>query len=849
MKKCLFSILLALVMMIGVFTVTAFAAEGDVAQIGDDTYPTLQEAIDAAVDGDTIELLTGVTENVKITQKADLDLIIDGKGNTFTGVMTVFGDARHTGEETMTIKNIVFQAVAGADSCIISPDRTAQNPARYSYSHNVTVDNCLFNGNTETPLVAAAIRHGDGGDVNWTVTNCTVDANMHSMLQVNNVNGKLTVDNCKVYSKNGINLNSCTNVEITNCEFDVAGYAVRGGVSSGGNLGETKTYVLENNTLKSACDDGDAVLMLRASAVDVKIDMEENVVSGTTQISGTTAATTVNADANYWDGKSAPVVAEGSASVEVKSYYTDVDSDGKPTGAGFDENQGYVAAIGATGYTELQTALQAVQSGDIVTLLDNITITEPWDSRPTDKGGVGATFSVPVTIDGNEKKITFACNVQDGANYHAPFRFEADVELYNLTIDMSNAVNSKDSTRLRAISAAGGDLTIDNCIFIGNPNYTNTRAIIFGEGAQNSPETDIRITNCTFIDWRYGVTDNENLKDVGNVSVTGNTFTNAGAQLSASESLAFTGNKVNGGKVSITSHTGSKELEINATDNTFVDSTASITADLEADVTADPEFGILLTAGETKYYKVTFEIPKGAEVEVWDSEGKICESKGDFYALSDGTYSYTVSKFGYFDVNGCFTVEGEAKVVTVNHMTYIPNVLAVITGATAPKAADAFADVDASAWYYDAVNYVLENGLMNGMSEDSFAPNGTMTRAMVWTVLGRMAGQEFNGIGANWYTEAQNWAIIAGVSDGTNPNGAITREELVTMLWRFVGQPVGDVSMLQWYGDTASVSDWAAEAMAWAVNSNIIQGTNWNLNPGSTALRAQVAAILMRYCG
>jgi len=164
-------------------------------------------------------------------------------------------------------------------------------------------------------------------------------------------------------------------------------------------------------------------------------------------------------------------------------------------------------------------------------------------------------------------------------------------------------------------------------------------------------------------------------------------------------------------------------------------------------------------------------------------------------------------------------------------------------------AGEAYTDVTADAWYYDNVQYVSRNGLMTGTGEGIFSPNANATRAMVWPVLGRMAGQEFNGTGANWYTEAQNWAIIAGVSDGTNPNGAITREELVTMLWRFVGQPTGDVSMLQWYSDTASVSDWAAEAMAWAVNSNIIQGTNWNLNPGSTALRAQVAAILMRYCG
>ena len=164
-------------------------------------------------------------------------------------------------------------------------------------------------------------------------------------------------------------------------------------------------------------------------------------------------------------------------------------------------------------------------------------------------------------------------------------------------------------------------------------------------------------------------------------------------------------------------------------------------------------------------------------------------------------------------------------------------------------ACDGYVDVDGNAWYHEAVDYVLESGLMSGTAENTFAPNGTMTRAMVWTVLGRLAGQEFTGTGANWYADAQRWAVWSGVSDGGNPNGAITREELVTMLWRFVGQPTAAENSLHWYYDSAAVSDWAADAMAWAVDAMILQGTNSNLNPQSTALRAQVAAILMRYLG
>ena len=280
----------------------------------------LQKAIDLASGNTEIKLAADITGDVKITQKEGVNIVIDGDGKKFTGIMTVFGDARHDGAETLAIKNVNFVAKAGADACILSPDRTAQNPARYSYSHNVTVENCTFTDPDGT-VNCAAIRQNDGGDRNWTVTKCTVDATMHSLLQVNNVEGMLTVTECTVKSKNGLNLNATVNATITGNNIDVNGYALRSGVPSGGNLGTAKTLVLENNTLKSDCADGDAVIMFRASSVDMDLSMTENVVDGTTHISGNTDATKIAADANYWNGEAAPVVA-GTA-IKVNSYYTD----------------------------------------------------------------------------------------------------------------------------------------------------------------------------------------------------------------------------------------------------------------------------------------------------------------------------------------------------------------------------------------------------------------------------------------------------------------------------------------------------------------------------------------------
>ena len=204
--------------------------------------------------------------------------------------MTVYGNGNKSGTESLTIKNVNFVAASGAESCIVSPDKSVYN--KYSYAHNITIDSCTFT-DPDGAVNCAAIRTSDGGDENWVITGCTVDSTMHSMLQVQNIEEKLTVQNCTVKSKNGINLNSTTNLVMTGCNFDVKGYAVRFGVNSGGNPGTPKSYVLKDNTLKSANDSGDAVIIFRASAVDAVLELINTTLSGNPQFSGNTSATTI----------------------------------------------------------------------------------------------------------------------------------------------------------------------------------------------------------------------------------------------------------------------------------------------------------------------------------------------------------------------------------------------------------------------------------------------------------------------------------------------------------------------------------------------------------------------------
>ena len=193
--------------------------------------------------------------------------------------------------------------------------------------------------------------------------------------------------------------------------------------------------------------------------------------------------------------------------------------------------------------------------------------------------------------------------------------------------------------------------------------------------------------------------------------------------------------------------------------------------------------------------------------------------------------------------NGTFTFTMPDSRVTIE-ATFVPVAEDIVpeipTGWSNP-----YGDVAANAWYYDAVAYVTANGLMNGTSATTFAPNATTTRAMIWTVLARMNGQNVDG-GTPWYAMAQSWAMTANVSDGTNPTDPISREELATMLYCAAGSPAVSGNLLS-YPDGSSVSAWAESAMLWATQNGIISGIDGMLTPQGQATRAQVATMLMRF--
>ena len=190
----------------------------------------------------------------------------------------------------------------------------------------------------------------------------------------------------------------------------------------------------------------------------------------------------------------------------------------------------------------------------------------------------------------------------------------------------------------------------------------------------------------------------------------------------------------------------------------------------------------------------------------------------------------------------------------------------VVNGVTA-IARFPFTDVVAGTWYYGAAAYAYNNGLFAGMTPTTFAPNATMTRAMLVSVLWRLAGapapkapNTFVDVpdGA-WYTDAVTWAAENGVVSGIggsrfDPSGFVTREQTAEILYNYAHSKGYDVSAradLTAFPDAASVSGWAEEALSWANAAGLINGTVRDgqtiLDPQGSASRAQVAMILMNY--
>ena len=182
-----------------------------------------------------------------------------------------------------------------------------------------------------------------------------------------------------------------------------------------------------------------------------------------------------------------------------------------------------------------------------------------------------------------------------------------------------------------------------------------------------------------------------------------------------------------------------------------------------------------------------------------------------------------------------------------------------------PAAVKRFSDVASGAWYAEYITYVTDNALMNGYDDGRFGPNDQTTRAQIVTVLYRLEGEpatrssnSFSDVssGGQYYSSAVAWAaindIVNGYEDGRfGPNDNVTREQIAAILYRYAtykGYDTENAGSIANFSDAAKVSSWANTAISWAVGEELMNGDNGALRPQGNATRAEIAALLMRFC-
>ena len=631
-----------------------------------------------------------------------------------------------------------------------------------------------------------------------------------------------------------------------------------------------------------------------------------------------------------------------------------------------DKTKTIVARVDGIGYTTLEAAIAAADSGDTVTLEDNITnenvnndplqvnddneatllivrknitivgnghtiaLTVPSGSATCQAISVGDEISTPenadevtLTLSGVDMKIrgngngsggdgmdvwsNATLNIVDGSNvnfYEVRSAFtvqggsRAEINVENSTV-MGNNVNGNfsnggnwnlDYASVYINSADSYGLSVDNLVTTGDTNIGISNTVYGAIYAVNTIDlgsgTDVNISDCgTKLQYNtsnYGhcyapiqircehktvaipngagivvregatvtVTDTPN--NVSDIYVPfGTDFTNGGTvnatvKMEDEEgqntvTLISNGNVIYAGYVA---DNGSFKLPVPDSRNgyTFGGWRGSDGKVYKAGETVTITTNMTFTAIWN-----AVNIPDTYDIEIADTaNGEVSTSLSN--ASAGSTITITAEPDTGYSV-GSVTVtgpDGRVDVTRVNATTYtfkMPE--GNVTVRVAFTTGLPFADVSANQWFYEAVSYVYTNGMMEGDSATTFNPDGRMTRAMFWAVLGRIDGATITG--ANWVETARSWAMAEGVSDGTNPNDYVTREMMVTMLWRYAGEPASDES-LSGYSDAASVSEWAAEAMSWALETGVIEGvTATTLQPQGTATRAQCATIFMRY--
>ncbi len=474
-------------------------------------------------------------------------------------------------------------------------------------------------------------------------------------------------------------------------------------------------------------------------------------------------------------------------------------------------------------------------------------LAQNWDNITFD----GLTFTAKVDIASSLEKtaidgVSFEnCNfdINNTASGNQALRYynELDNEkVSGLTVDNCTFTNCYQGVYTQKIK----NITVTNSTF----DTTAHNAIAIQSGDNAADHGDVVITNNTFTNIGDRIIRFNNVAEGTNITITDNTATNSGDDdtgevikaTSVAEGVTTTIYSNNWGPGTTV---GNDEFQDTAAPSSGDSSGSqggtggatrypvSLSGEVEhGSVTISPTRA---TAGQT--VTLTPKAEEGYELR----KLQVIGPDGDEIALTkkaDGTYTFMMPK-GSVKVTAVFGCDGTGDCPSKN-----------------------FTDLGENQWYHDYIDYAVEHGLLEGTSPTTMEPNATLTRAQLAQILYNLEGKpqvqgdlDFTDVAeGKWYYAAILWANQEGVVDGMSPdtfapNEDISRQDLALMLYRYAGEPTvtGD---LDGFKDAGQVGDWAEEAITWAVEEGIIDGmTPTTLEPTGTATRAQAAAMLQRF--
>lgn len=844
----LLTLLLVLALALAVLPTMAFA-EGATdctgtcdheAAIGTTHYDTLAEAMDAVQAGETVTLLKDVT--VSDTLYLTKSITIDGNGKVLNSSSTDNYKAtlmvnETTADLTIQLKNLK----------VVGPEKGSATNAIALRKNTGNVKLMLDGCTLETPYYALNIKGGNE-NVQVDIQNSTLTG--YSAVQTWSANSKVNVKNSTL-----IGLNSYAKDELDNNWFDtIALLADTGSQATDSVLTFESCIIKAIQTAPDKARQGFFTFHTSGVVTCINCTFEK----GSAGVDGTTTAMTFDE----------AIADEDTYCIIGYTFITP----SKDTVATLSTSA--VALIGNKGYTTVQAAVDAAESGDTVKLLKDVT------------EGVSVVSGKNITLNLNGKNITAAATaitnygtlkltgngtVSAGTSYVID---NCGVMTISGGVKVCKPSGSTSTASLiRNLGSASGEayLTINGGQFVGESGSMSCAVVknddygvleIYGGTFDSSNSKDKGSSNTTILNWHkatihdgtfigaYPISNGRwkgDARDAGEFTINGGTFTGLDCLLGVGTDNDGTGFEV----------TTSGKLTING---------GSFTA---------PAFG--KEYGEAKLYWYQIAITGGTysmDPTGYVADGYIARKDRDGYTvlarrdLMPGVY--TSDPTGALAWN-CYI----SRVDTVNGLWTVSRyVSSGTTSGGKDSAADSkndtvwnrFVDVPANAYYYDAVQWAVENGVTDGMDESHFAPNQSCTRAQIVTFLWRAAGcptpagrSGFADVRtSDYYAAAVAWAVENGITTGMTessfePDAACTRAQVVTFLLRFAAYQGMDAVTMQelvsGFGDAAQVPGYALSAFNWALASGIVEGYNGLLMPNDTCTRSQIVTILYRLLG